>query len=192
MPKRGHKPKPLYEPCAGGGVHLRVPAWADFEYWVELRRTNREYLQPWEPSWKPTHLSRQSYKARLEQFKTMIAKDEAYPFHVFRSTEPRHLVGACNLTNIKRGPLQSAHIGYWIGRDFVRQGYARASLRAVTRFAFEDLGLHRLTAAVQESNHASIKLLEGTGFGLEGKARSYLKVDGNWQDHLIYGRLATD
>ncbi len=192
MSKRGQIPKPLFEPCAGGGVHLRVPAWADFEYWVELRRANRDFLQPWEPSWKEAHLSRHAYKARLAQFKTMISNDTAYPFHVFRSGNNSRLVGACNLTSVKRGSLQSAHIGYWVGRDFARQGYARASVRAVTRFAFEDLGLHRLTAAVQENNHASIKLLEGTGFVLEGKARSYLKVDGRWQDHLIYGRLTTD
>jgi len=192
MSKRGKIPKPLFEPCAGGGAHLRVPAWADFESWVDLRRTNRDYLQPWEPSWKETHLSRQSYKARLSQLKTMMANDEAYPFHVFPSGDNSRLIGACNLTSVKRGSLQSAHIGYWIGQDYTRQGYARAALRAVTRFAFDDLGLHRVTAAVQEANQASIKLLEGTGFVLEGKARSYLKVDGRWQDHLMYGRLATD
>jgi len=191
MSKRGHIPKPIFEPCAGGGVQLRIPKWADFEDWVDLRRTNRDHLQPWEPTWNEEHLSRQAYKARLAQFKIMISEDKGYPFHVFRADDNR-LVGACNLTHVRRGPLQSAHIGYWVGQEFSRNGFARASVRAALRFAFDDLGLHRVTAAVQANNNASIQLLETSGFTQEGIARSYLKVDGQWQDHLIYGRLSTD
>jgi len=191
MSKRGHTPKPIFEPCAGGGVQLRVPKWADFEEWVDLRRANRDHLQPWEPTWKDDHLSRQSYKARLAQFKAMISADTGYPFHVFRADDNR-LVGACNLTYVRRGSLQCANIGYWVGEAFSRKGFARASLRATLRFAFDDLGLHRINAAVQSDNEASIKLLETSGFTQEGVARSYLKVDGQWQDHVIYAKLSTD
>lgn len=191
MSKRGHIPKPIFEPCAGGGVELRVPKWADFEEWVDLRRANRDHLQPWEPTWKDEHLKRHAYKARLSQFKTMISTDTGYPFHMFRADDNR-LVGACNLTHVQRGSLQCAHIGYWVGEAFSRKGFARASLRATLRFAFDDLGLHRVSAAVQADNIASIKLLESTGFTKEGVARSYLKVDGQWQDHLIYAKLSTD
>lgn len=191
MSKRGHIPKPIFEPCAGGGAQLRVPKWADFEDWVNLRRANRNYLQPWEPTWKEQHLSRQSYKSRLAQFKKMIAADTGYPFHVFRADDNR-LVGACNLTHVQRGALQCAHIGYWVGQEYARNGFARASLRASLRFAFDDLGLHRVSAAVQADNVASIKLLETTGFTKEGVARSYLKIDNIWQDHIIYAKLSTD
>ncbi len=191
MPKRGQTPKSLIEPCAGGGVSLRAPTWADFEHWTELRRANEDYLKPWEPSWDAAHLSRATYKARLAKFKKMISQDEAYPFYVFRA-DTNQLVGACNLTQIKRGSLQSAHIGYWVGETYIRKGFARASVRAVLRFAFEELGLHRVSAAVQADNQASIKLLENLGFTKEGLARDFLKIDGTWTDHLIYAKLSHD
>ena len=192
MPKRGRLPTSLYETCASGGVHLRTPQWADYDEWVNLRRTNKAFLQPWEPSWKETHLSRQSYKAQMQRFSKMIAADEAYPFHVFSGKSSNDLVGACNLTQIRRGSLQSAHIGYWIGNEYLRQGYAKASIRAVLKFGFEDLGLHRIIAAVHPDNQASINLLAGLGFVHEGIARGYLKVDGRWSDHLIFAKLVTD
>lgn len=192
MSKRGRLPKPIFEPCAGGGVQLRVPKWADFEEWVDLRRSNRDHLQPWETTWKDEHHSRHTYKTRLAQFKRLIAEDAGYPFHVFRSDDTNRLVGACNLTSVRRGSLQCAHIGYWVGQEYARNGYARASVRAVLRFAFEDLGLHRVSAAVQADNEASINLLETTGFTKEGLARAYLKVNGSWEDHLIYARLSSD
>lgn len=121
----------------------------------------------------------------------MITADRGYPFHVFRADDNR-LVGACNLTQVQRGSQQSAHIGYWIGKAYARNGFARASVRAVMRFAFDDLGLHRINAAVHADNQASIQLLETAGFIKEGVARNYLKVDAHWQDHFIYAKLSTD
>jgi len=191
MPKRGQTPKPLFEPCAGGGVNLMQPKWADFDEWVTLRRNNMDHLSPWEPSWNPAHLSRSSYRSRLAKFKKMISSDTGYPFHIFRADNGA-LVGACNLTFIRRGSLQSASIGYWVGKEFSRQGYARAAVRAALKFAFGELGLHRIEAGVRPENTASIKLLENTGFEREGTARGMIKIDGTWEDHLVYARLSSD
>ena len=191
MPKRGHIPKPLYEPCAGGRVCLSVPKWADFEAWTDLRRENRDHLKSWEPSWDDAHLTRPAYRARLGIYKKMIAGDTGYPFHIF-TAEDNQLIGACNLTAIKRGSMNSAHIGYWVGERYGRNGFARAAVRAVLRFAFEDLRLHRIEAAVQEENTASINVLKNTGFKPEGIARGLLKIDGQWRDHLIFAKLSGD
>jgi [ribosomal protein S5]-alanine N-acetyltransferase len=57
---------------------------------------------------------------------------------------------------------------------------------------FQTLGFHRLEAACLPSNTASIKLLEKTGFKREGLARRYLRINGVWQDHLLYALLDSD
>jgi ribosomal-protein-alanine N-acetyltransferase len=57
---------------------------------------------------------------------------------------------------------------------------------------FDSLELHRLEAACLPANVASIKLLERTGFTREGMARRYLKINGVWQDHLLYALLESD
>jgi ribosomal-protein-alanine N-acetyltransferase len=170
---------------------LDAPKWADYEEWAALRSSSKSHLIPWEPTWDPLHLSRPRYRTRLAKFKKMIASDDAYPFHVFRADD-KCLVGACNLTQVRRGSQQSAHIGYWVGERYSRQGFARASVQAVLRFAFNDLGLHRVSAAVQAENKASIKLLETTGFQPEGTARGFLKINRRWTDHLVYARLSSD
>lgn len=177
--------------AAGGAITLRHPRWADYEAWAELRANNEGYLIPWEPEWGPNHLSRPSYRSRLSRLKKWVAQDQAYPFHVFRSgTET--LIGACNVTHIERGAAQSAKLGYWIGEGFARNGFARAAVTTVSHFCFNTLGLHRIEAAVQEDNEASIKVLEAVGFTLEGRARGLLKINGVWRDHLIYARLSHD
>lgn len=181
----------LYGQAPGGAVHLRHPRWAEYADWVDLRRENREFLTPWEPLWDDNHLTRPSYRARLSRFKKMVIGGEGYPFHVFRASDNR-LIGACNVTHVQRGVAQSAQLGYWVGEQYARQGFARAAVRASVQFCFDELGLHRLTAAVRPENEPSIKLLEAVGFMREGVARDYLKIDGQWADHVIYARLSSD
>ena len=72
------------------------------------------------------------------------------------------------------------------------RGYMTAAVRAVIPFVFDSLELHRLEAACLPANAASIKLLERTGFTREGMARRYLKINGVWQDHLLYALLESD
>lgn len=184
-------PKELSETTIGAGVSLRSPKWADFEDWVTLRRENRQYLTPWEPEWNELHLTRSAYKAKLVRFKKMMSNDEAYPFYIFRSPDQR-LIGACNITHIERNVSQSAKLGYWVGENYTRQGFARAAVKASLRFCFDELRLHRVEAAVQSGNTASIRVLNAAGFQKEGTARGYLKIDGKWRDHEIFAKLSTD
>ena len=57
---------------------------------------------------------------------------------------------------------------------------------------FVDLRLHRIEAAVLTHNKPSRNLLEKIGFKQEGICRSYLKIDGKWQDHILYSLLSDD
>ena len=79
-----------------------------------------------------------------------------------------------------------------MGQHYARQGFARASVATACKFCFETLGLHRVEAAVQADNTASIKLLAAVGFKPEGTARDFLKIDGKWRDHEIYAKLSSD
>ena len=57
---------------------------------------------------------------------------------------------------------------------------------------FRELGLHRVEAACLPSNEASQRLLRRVGFREEGLARAYLRIAGEWRDHLLFARLYDD
>ena len=75
-----------------------------------------------------------------------------------------------------------------------RRIYGRGgeSISEKAQAAFDVLRLHRVEAACIPTNLASVRLLEKTGFRREGYARSYLCINGTWQDHLLYARLQND
>ena len=176
---------------AGDGVALRVPQSSDYAEWAALREASRGFLVPWEPTWPDDDLSRGAFRRRLKRYADDQRSDLAYAFLIFRSAD-NALVGGLTLANIRRGVAQAGSIGYWIGAPFARKGYMTAAVRALVPFCFRTLRLHRLEAACIPANTASVALLEKTGFAREGYARSYLCIDGTWQDHLLYARLADE
>jgi len=175
----------------GEGVRLRPPRMNDFRAWVELREGSRAFLQPWEPTWPSDDLTRAAFRRRLALYARDRDLGQGHAFFVFRADD-NALVGGVNLRNVMRGVAQSAQIGYWVGQPYARHGYVSAGVQTVTRFAFRTLGLHRVEAACCTDNDASRQLLLKVGFHEEGLARGYLKINGKWRDHLLFGLIADE
>ena len=172
-------------------LELRIPVAEDFGEWVRLRRASHDFLQPWEPEWPRDHLSHRSYRRRLRWARIEAESGRSLSFVIF-SRQPRRMVGGITLSNIRRGPSQCGTLGYWVGEEFARRGYMSAAVEAVTRHAFDAMGLTRLEAACLEENAASRALLATAGFRFEGIARSYLEVNGVVRDHMLFARVAQD
>jgi ribosomal-protein-alanine N-acetyltransferase len=170
----------------GEGIRLRPPKAADYADWRELRAVSRSFLQPWEPTWPADDLSRAAFRRRLAAYARDRDIGAAYPFFVFRN-EDDALTGGITLSNVRRGVAQMGSVGYWCGRPFVRQGLTLAAVKALADFAFRTLGLHRLEAACIPENGPSRTLLLKAGFAEEGYAKAYLKINGVWRDHVLFG-----
>lgn len=175
----------------GESVHLRFPHGQDYAAWAELRAQSRDFLTPWEPTWASNELTKMAFRRRLKHYARDLREDMGYAFFVFRNADET-LLGGITLSNVRRGVTQACTLGYWIGAPYARQGYMTAGVKTVIPFAFDSLRLHRLEAACLPHNVASRRLLEGLGFAYEGLARRYLKIDGEWRDHLLYALLEDD
>ena len=170
---------------------LRPPEHTDFRAWTELRRQSARFLQPWEPTWAPDHLTRKSFTNRVYWAQRSVRGESSLPLFIFRRQEGA-LVGAITLDNIRRGPAQSGTLGYWIGEPFARHGYMREAIEALTHHAFHRLDLSRIEAACLPENKASRAVLERSGFKYEGVAQSYLQIAGRWRTHVLYANIRAD
>jgi RimJ/RimL family protein N-acetyltransferase len=70
-----------------------------------------------------------------------------------------------------------------------RKGYGTQALQMLLRFAFAELNLFRVTAAVPEYNEAAIALLKKFGFVEEVRRRNSLERDGRRWDLYVFGLL---
>ncbi|SEO69804.1 Protein N-acetyltransferase, RimJ/RimL family [Halogranum amylolyticum] len=83
----------------------------------------------------------------------------------------------------------TADVAYWLRPEFRRNGYAREALELVVDYAFSQLRLHRVNAAVYDFNERSMELLEAVGFTAEGVQRESAFVDGAYRDTHYFGVL---
>ena len=164
-------------------VFLRAPALADRDEFIDLMRASRSFHRPWASA--PTD---------DERFAAYVADSRRPDFEAMLlcRQEDSAIVGFFNLSQITRGSLQSAYLGYAVGKPYAGQGYMRAGIQLVLRHAFLTLRLHRIEANIQPDNKASIALASGAGFRREGFSPRYLKIGGRWRDHERWAILADD
>ena len=172
-------------------LYLRYPVHADFHDWTALRKCSRAFLKPWEPTWAHDDLTRASFRARIKRCARDVRDDNAYSYLLFTSGEDV-LLGGVTLSNVRRGVAQTASLGYWIGEPYAASGYMSEAVTALLGHAFESFNLNRIEAACLPFNVPSKRLLTRCGFSEEGYARSYLKIDGSWQDHLLFAIVRSD
>jgi|SRR5580700_7636298 ribosomal-protein-alanine N-acetyltransferase len=170
MPLR-RKEKPLER---GERVYLRRPTAGDTKEVIATVRTSRRLHRPWV---YPTET-----KAAFDGY---IRRNQAPDFVgllICRLSDDR-ILGMANLSQIFRGNLQGAYLGFWASAESAGQGYMKEGLKLVLRYAFKKLKLHRLEANLQPANETSKALIKRCGFRYEGFSPRYLKVGGVWRDH---------
>jgi ribosomal-protein-alanine N-acetyltransferase len=156
---------------------------ADAAAVAALRRANRDYLSPWEPDGDdPEHWYRD---AGVRAWLT----DGADRFVVL---DGGAIAGLTALTDVRRGPMQSAMISYFVDRARAGRGLATAGVEETVAFAFERLGLHRVEAGTATANVASQRVLEKARFTRVGVLRQHLLIGGVWTDHILWERLVGD
>lgn len=86
-------------------------------------------------------------------------------------------------------PYQQAELGFLFCPLHQGKGYAKESCLALLDYIFNQLRYHKAVATVTSGNLASVKLLQGLGFTLEGRIRDNFKLNGKWYDDIKLGLL---
>jgi ribosomal-protein-alanine N-acetyltransferase len=164
-------------------VLIRPPRPADGEEFVSLMHASRSFHRPWATA----PIDAQAFDAYLSD-----SRRPNFEAMLLCRDEDGAIVGFFNLSQIFRGRLQGAYLGYAVGKPYAGQGYMRRGIELVLRHAFLALRLHRVEANIQPGNNASLALARGAGFRREGFSPRYLKIGGRWRDHERYAILSEE
>lgn len=168
---------------------LRLLELSDVPELTALLRANREYLRPWEAARDDAYFTEDVQRRFAESLLAEHRRGTVVPFVV---TDGSEILGRLTLGGIVRGSFQSCVMGYWIRGDRAGRGHATRAVRLATEHAFGARGLHRVQAETLVHNIASQAVLERNGFARYGRSPKYLKIDGRWQDHIMFQLLAED
>lgn len=98
------------------------------------------------------------------------------------------LIGNCGV----RRDAPAAHegdMGYELAPEHWGKGYATEAARAVMRFGFTEMRLHRISAYCVADNVGSAHVLEKLGMRQEGRLREHRYFKGRYWDTLLYAIL---
>lgn len=175
-----------------GRLVLRIAEKQFADALLAYRVTNRDYLQPWEPLRDNAFFTTHASNERMASMEREMRAGTALHLLVFSVEVGNPLIGDCHFTNIVRGPFQACHLGYSIDARHEGRGLMSEALRAAIAFVFRSYRLHRVMASYRPENARSGRLLDRLGFEREGLAKSYLKIDGAWADHVLTARINPD
>lgn len=162
---------------------LRLAAEHEAGAVLDYFRRNRAHLARWEPEPPPGFYTEAFWLDRLASYRREREGDRAHRFHLFEKPSER-VIGTVGISNVSRGCFQSATFGFGLCASREGEGVMREACEAVIAHAWEALNLHRLEANHRPENTRSSALLRRLGFVPFGYARDYLRIAGDWVDHV--------
>ena len=151
---------------------------------VDYYKRNRDFLEAFEPVRSEEFFSLEYQQAVLKKEMSEYEERTAFRFYILSMEQPTKIIGIIGLNNVVWGAFCSAFLGYKLDKDFVNKGYMSMAVGMLTKYAFEELGVHRIEANVMPKNKASLRVLEKNHFVNEGVSKYYLNINGVWEDHI--------
>ncbi len=126
-----------------------------------------------------------------EDYILEMLRRESVGTHLYASvvsSETQEIVGTAMLFNFDK-EAEHAEVGYVLHQKHWGKGYGTELVKMIVNYAAQTLDLHRLHARVVSGNVGSARILEKNGFVIEGRLKDHYKIEGQYEDGLILGKL---
>ena len=151
---------------------------------------NRAHFAPGDPPSSAQVYGAAFQRAAQADAARAFAEGSAYRYWITPRNEPRRVIGSIHFSNVARGAMHGATLGYGLDAGSVGAGLMTEALREAIEAVFSaGINLHRIQASWLPHNLRSGAVLQRLGFEDEGLARDYLFIGGRWRDHRIFALL---
>jgi ribosomal-protein-alanine N-acetyltransferase len=146
---------------------------------------NREFLAPTSPAWPADFFTLAFMQQRVQRSLTEFETEQSVRLFLFDQPADARILGSITFDRIQRAAFHAAYLGYALDEHEQRKGLMGEALAAAIHYMFRERNLHRIMANYMPTNPRSGALLRRFGFVVEGYARDYLRIDGQWRDHIL-------
>lgn len=167
-------------------VEIVSPTSADALMLADFYQQNHAHFQPFEPLRPADYYTVSAVQQRLSAQQQLQQQRLCYA--LIARTE-QQIVAQATLSNIIYGPFCAGYLGFGVAKAFEGQGLMTTLCQQLIQHAFSELQLNRIMANYLPSNQRSARLLQRLGFEVEGRARHYLQINGQWRDHILTALL---
>ncbi|WP_167957160.1 GNAT family N-acetyltransferase [Anaerosporobacter faecicola] len=170
-------------------LQLRVLTSSYAEEVLAFYEENKDYFNRWEPDRVRLFYTKDFHRANLVYEYNETVKLHFLRFWLFEKTNPEKIIGSICFQNFQKGSLMTCTVGYKLDHRYTGRGYATEALEKALSVVFNELGFHRIEALIHPMNEPSIELAERLHFEFEGIAKSCIRLNKKWTDHLRYALI---
>ena len=164
-------------------LHVRLLTESDYVELLAFEIRNTKQLSPWRSTSTEPNVD---LKTQIIRWEKEFEENRSVRFLLFPREYPEgNIIGLCNFSQIFRGPFQACYLGYQIDAAYEGLGLMSEAVKRTIEYMFEEQNIHRIMANYMPSNTRSAKLLQTLGFTIEGLAKKYLLINGQWEDHIL-------
>ncbi|MCJ8294623.1 MAG: GNAT family N-acetyltransferase [Colwellia sp.] len=160
----------------------------DYEFLVKYESDNSSHLSQWQPTRIAEYFGVEETQKRVKLNFKNFQLGSSISLVAFDKSKSE-IICLCTFSNVVYGAFQACNLGYSISEKNQGKGLMFEMLQASILYVFTEYNLHRIMANYIPSNVRSETLLDKLGFQKEGLAKSYLKIDGTWQDHVLTSKI---
>jgi [ribosomal protein S5]-alanine N-acetyltransferase len=170
---------------------LRPLQEADRTAYLAMQRASEAYFARYAPPLPGEDDPDVRFTNMLRRSREGFSSGSAARLAAFLRSDPGEMVGQVNLADIIRSATLRANMGWRIAEAHTGRGLATEAVGALVRMALRSeteggLGLHRVEAAIQPANAASLRVAAKVGFTQFGFARRLIRLAGTWTDHILF------
>ena len=165
-------------------ITLELPQMHHADEIAAVVRANVDRLQKWMP-WAAGNYDVRSARAFIQQNLNALSDHGSFGLLIRFDGKMAGTIGFHDLDTANR----SAHIGYWISKDFEGRGIMTRCCRVLIDHLFDDLDLNRIQINCNVENTRSRAIPERLGFELEGIQRQAELLNGEFRDWAVYSML---
>ncbi|MCX5041713.1 GNAT family N-acetyltransferase [Aldersonia sp. NBC_00410] len=173
----------------GRSVVLRPPRFADFADWSRIRLRDRRLIEPFwfasPMSWEERH-TESRWIDECIRYWSWAHSGNGLPLAV--EVDGR-FVGQINLVLV---PYEACtgELSLWIDSEFARLGVGSVATEMLLEYAFEYLGVFRVTAPIAVDNAPILQGMPTFGFLREAVMVDYMEAGGRTKDHELWSMTA--
>lgn len=156
---------------------------AMLKYWIADEKIQSMYSEP-------VYTTKEAVKELLDKYIGSYEKPDYYRWAITEK-DSDECIGqlAYFLVDSKN---HFAEIEYCIGSDFQCKGYATEATKAVIKYGFDKINLHKVQICTKTINKASKRVIEKCGFTYEGTLRDYFFFNGDYVGRQFFSMLRSE
>jgi ribosomal-protein-alanine N-acetyltransferase len=129
-------------------------------------------------------------RSEIRYWINVFGYNDGLYFAIARKSDNK-MIGSVGVSGVNRSHNR-IEASYDLAKEYWGQGIMTKALKAVLKYAFEELKFNRIEAFAMPDNIGSQKVLEKCGFAFEGILRQHRFHNGKYVDIGIYSVLYQD